>query len=229
MKLARCSHDVLSVTIAALLLYINFAGLVSVQAADPDPLVDVSPKANGTFVLRDVYKNGATTNTEGGTRAALNISIFPALENEGITYVHFKVQPCGENEPHTHPRATELLTMVSGGPIQAGVVDTTGTPHIYILYPGDIIVFPRGLLHYELNVGSTEAFFISALNSQNPGVLTAATALFQLPTRAAAGALNQDFYTAQKLKAESLEYSTSLILLKKNAGCVPGKDITTDY
>lgn len=230
MKLTRCSHDAFAAAIAVLLLYINFAGIVSVQAADPDPLMDVDPSANNTgFVFRNVYANGATTTTDGGTRAALNTTIFPALKMEGITYVHFRMKPCGENEPHTHPRATELLTMVSGGPIQAGVVDTTGAAHIYILYPGDIIVFPRGLLHYELNVGSEEAFFISALNSQNPGVLTAATALLKLPTRAVAGAVNQNFNTATKLKEQSLPYSTALIELKKNAGCVPGKDITTEF
>jgi hypothetical protein len=84
MKLARCSHKALATAVAVLLLYTNLASIVSVQAADPDPLVDVSPSANNTFVFRDVYKNGATTTTEGGIRAALNITDFPAL-----TYVDF--------------------------------------------------------------------------------------------------------------------------------------------
>jgi hypothetical protein len=84
MKLTRCSHDAFAAAIAVLLLYINFAGIVSVQAADPDPLMDVDPSANNTFVFRNVYANGDTTTTDGGTRAALNTTIFPALK-----YVYF--------------------------------------------------------------------------------------------------------------------------------------------
>ena len=34
--------------------------------------------------------------------------------------------PCGVNLPHTHPRATEILTLISGGPLQVGFVDTSG-------------------------------------------------------------------------------------------------------
>jgi hypothetical protein len=39
------------------------------------------------------------------------------------------------------------------------------------LYAGDVALFPRGLLHFEQNLGNTNCTFISALNSQNPGVL----------------------------------------------------------
>jgi hypothetical protein len=41
-----------------------------------------------------------------------------------------------------------------------------------------VFVFPRGLLHFELNVGEGQAIAIAALNSQNPGVQTQAAALF---------------------------------------------------
>jgi quercetin dioxygenase-like cupin family protein len=203
------------------------AAIVSVNASDPDPLVD-NPGGDNNFVLRDVFTNGAVTQGPGGTRAALNITGFPALVNEGITYVQFKMEPCGENLPHTHPRATEILTLVSGGPLQAGLVNTSGVSHIYILYPGDVIVFPRGLLHYELNVGTEQAFYISALNSQNPGVLTAGGVLFALPTRALATSLNQDPGTVEKLRSQIYTYS-DILQKDDNSGCVPGQGITTDY
>lgn len=91
--------------------------------------------------------------------------------SQGITYVRFEMEPCGVNELHTHPRATEILTLVSGGPLQVGFVDTKSTPHIEIIYPGDVTIFPRGMLHFEVNVGKTTALFFSALNSENPGTL----------------------------------------------------------
>ncbi|EFJ29577.1 hypothetical protein SELMODRAFT_410196 [Selaginella moellendorffii] len=49
--------------------------------------------------------------------AAINTTIFPGITSQGITYVQFHMVPCGVNVPHTHPRALELLTMVSGGPV----------------------------------------------------------------------------------------------------------------
>ncbi|KAG6778026.1 hypothetical protein POTOM_017871 [Populus tomentosa] len=43
-----------------------------------------------------------------------------------------------------------------------------------ILKPGDLIVFPFGLVHFQLNIGKTSAVAIAALTSQNPGVNTIA-------------------------------------------------------
>jgi len=46
-----------------------------------------------------------------------------------------------------------------------------GNPHLDIIRPGDSTLFPRGLLHFEINLGRENATYISALNSQNPGTL----------------------------------------------------------
>ncbi|GLJ37203.1 hypothetical protein SUGI_0754570 [Cryptomeria japonica] len=60
---------------------------------------------------------------------------------------------------------------VWGGPLKVGFVDTQGQAFIDILHPGDVTIFLRGTLHFELNVGTEEANYISSLNSQNPGVV----------------------------------------------------------
>ncbi|PTQ42011.1 hypothetical protein MARPO_0031s0003 [Marchantia polymorpha] len=165
-----------------MLIFIYNTCLVLVQrveAADPDPLVDFSPNAT-TPVFRNIFVNGDVSIGSGGVRAALDIGKLPGLTSEGLTIVQFKMVPCGENVPHTHPRQA----------------------HIHILYPGDLIVFPRGLLHFELNVGTETAFYLSALNSQNPGTLDAAGAVLQLPERAAAIAFNQDIAKVGALKSQ---------------------------
>ncbi|EFJ28069.1 hypothetical protein SELMODRAFT_411562 [Selaginella moellendorffii] len=124
------------------------AGNVFVSAADPDPLQDFdSPGALSDFVLRDVFKNGDVSNGPGGLRAAINITLFPGIESQGITYVHFNMVPCGVNLPHTHPRASELLTLVSGGPLQVGFVDTAGTSG------GALLMIPDRSSATALNVG----------------------------------------------------------------------------
>ncbi|BBN00965.1 protein MpCupin23 [Marchantia polymorpha subsp. ruderalis] len=208
-----------------------------VEAADPDPLVDFAANAT-TPVFRNIFANGDVTTGSGGVRAALHIGKFPGLtytiSNQilfltvrGLTVVQFKMVPCGENVPHTHPRATELLSLISGGPLQAGFVDTKGETHIHILYPGDLIVFPRGLLHFEINVGTEIAFYISALNSQNPGTLDAAGAVLQLPERAAAIALNIDIAAVRALKLQRPYNEPPTLEAAKPGVCVPGQLITT--
>jgi hypothetical protein len=50
-----------------------------------------------------------------------------AYRGEGITSVKFILVPCGVNVPHTHPRATEVLNVVAGGPLLVGWVNTSGS------------------------------------------------------------------------------------------------------
>ncbi|KAF2289902.1 hypothetical protein GH714_039086 [Hevea brasiliensis] len=43
---------------------------------------------------------------------------------------------------------------------------------------GDVFVFPIGLIHFQFNVGKTNAVAFAGLSSQNPGAITIANALF---------------------------------------------------
>ncbi|PKH98582.1 hypothetical protein CRG98_049705, partial [Punica granatum] len=47
-----------------------------------------------------------------------------------------------------------------------------------VLKPGDVFVFPIGMIHFQLNVGKTNAVAFAGLSSQNPGVITIANAVF---------------------------------------------------
>ncbi|GAB4844243.1 hypothetical protein Ancab_037607 [Ancistrocladus abbreviatus] len=47
-----------------------------------------------------------------------------------------------------------------------------------LLNEGDVFVFPQGLIHFQMNVGKTNAIAIAALSSQNPGVVTIANVVF---------------------------------------------------
>ena len=41
-----------------------------------------------------------------------------------------------------------------------------------------MFVFPIGLIHFQFNVGKTNAIALAGLSSQNPGVITIANAIF---------------------------------------------------
>lgn len=193
----------------------------SVSAADPDPLLD-NPLNLTSFTLRDIFRNGDVSSGSGGVRAAANTGNFPGTTSEGITVVRFEMVPCGVNLPHTHPRASELLSLISGGPLQVGFIDTSGKAHLDIIRSGDSTLFPRGLLHFEINLGTENATYVSALNSQNPGTLNAAASLFRVPELVLATALNTEFSVLKNI-AESISPDLTTLEKSSKAHCVPGQ------
>jgi uncharacterized RmlC-like cupin family protein len=85
----------------------------------------------------------------------------------------------GLNPPHIHRRATEIL-LVLDGTLHVGVVTSNPDNHLItkVLSPGDVFVYPTGLVHFQFHVAKTNAVAIAALSSQNPGVITIANAVF---------------------------------------------------
>ncbi|KAL0317230.1 UNVERIFIED_CONTAM: Germin-like protein subfamily 3 member 2 [Sesamum angustifolium] len=43
---------------------------------------------------------------------------------------------------------------------------------------GGVMVFPRGLMHFQMNVGDTTATILGSFNSQNPGLVKIPSAVF---------------------------------------------------
>ena len=84
----------------------------------------------------------------------------------------------GVNAPHTHPRSTEVLQVLEGTLYAGFVTSYPNRLFTKILNKGDVIVFPISLIHFELNIGKTDAVALSFFNSQNPGVITTANAVF---------------------------------------------------
>ncbi len=64
------------------------------------------------------------------------------------------------------------------GTLYVGFADTNDKPYSAVLHKGDVFLFPKGFLHFQLNIGHAPVFSISALNSQNRGVQLTANALF---------------------------------------------------
>lgn len=71
----------------------------------------------------DLNGTPSTSTGGGGKIRANSVDNFPALSGEGISYSLFDVEPCGVNLPHVHPRATELLYVISGNFLRTGFVE----------------------------------------------------------------------------------------------------------
>ncbi|GFQ04866.1 germin-like protein subfamily 1 member 13 [Phtheirospermum japonicum] len=174
-------------------------------ASDPSPLQDFCVAINDTeaivFVNGKICKNpnmviaddfffsglnkpGDTSNRLGSRVTPVTVNQLPGLNTLGISLVRIDYAPYGLNPLHTHPRATEILVVTQGILYVGFVTSNPANPNqrnklfTKTLYPGDVFVFPEGLIHFQLNIGKTDAVAFAGLSSQNPGVITIANAVF---------------------------------------------------
>ncbi|KAI8031281.1 putative germin-like protein 2-1 [Camellia lanceoleosa] len=101
------------------------------------------------------------------------------LNTLGISLARIDFAPYGLNTPHIHPRGTEIFVALEGT-LYVGFVTSNPDNRLFtmVLYPGDVFVFPQGLIHFEFNQEKTNAVALSGFSSQNPGVITIANAVF---------------------------------------------------
>jgi len=127
---------------------------------------------------------------QGGETVAATAANFAALIGHDIAMTVGFIEPCGINLPHIHPRATEINFIVEGE-FQAGFFSENEGKFVgNTLKPGMVTVFPRGVIHFEINMSCKRGVFVAAFNSQDPGVTTIASAFFGgLPAAVAGAAL----------------------------------------
>ncbi|URE06169.1 germin-like protein [Musa troglodytarum] len=187
---------------AAKILLIALLALASSHAlaSDPSPLqdfcvadMDSKVRVNG-FVCKDptvvkaedffstgLDKAGDTGKKLGSNVTAVNVNKIVGLNTLGISMVRIDYAPKGLNAPHTHPRATEILTVIEGQLFVGFVTSNSDNGNrlfTKMLKKGDVFVFPEGLIHFQFNPGHTNTVAIGALSSQNPGTITIANAVF---------------------------------------------------
>ncbi|ESQ49668.1 hypothetical protein EUTSA_v10022237mg, partial [Eutrema salsugineum] len=170
-----------------------------VSCYDPSPLQDFCVAANnntnGVFVNGKFCKDpklvtandfftfglkipGNTSNRLGSMTTTIGI---PGLNTLGVTIARIDFSPGGQVPPHIHPRATEILLVLEGR-LLVGFVSSNiynNTLFSKILNPGDVFLFPVGLIQFHVNVGKTNAVAIAAAGSQNPGLITIGDAIFR--------------------------------------------------
>ncbi|KAA8522630.1 hypothetical protein F0562_013009 [Nyssa sinensis] len=184
---------------ATIVIFSSTLSLIA-YAFDPSPLQDFCVAlgdiksavfVNGKFckdpklaTANDFFFQGLniprnTANKLGSNVTLLNVDQIPGVNTLGISLARIDFGPNGLNPPHTHPRATEILTVLEGV-LYVGFVTSNPNNTLFtkVLHPGDVFVFPIGLIHFQLNVGKTNAVAFASLNSQNPGVITIANAVF---------------------------------------------------
>ncbi|KAL6201530.1 hypothetical protein ACLB2K_025244 [Fragaria x ananassa] len=177
----------LAVSACSIALASDPSSLQDFCVADPTGSVSVNghvckdPKlvVADDFFFSGLHLAGNTSNPAGSKVTPANVAQIPGLNTFGISLARIDYAPWGINAPHTHPRATEILTVLEGS-LQVGFVTSNpeNTLITKVLQKGDVFVFPVGLVHFQHNVGTVNAVAIAALSSQNPGVISIANAVF---------------------------------------------------
>ncbi|KAF5941678.1 hypothetical protein HYC85_019320 [Camellia sinensis] len=190
-----------------------------VSASDPSPLQDFCVAINNS----DVFVNGKvcndpklataddfffsglltpqnTSNPIGSKVTPVNVIQILGLNTLGISLARIDFAPYGLNPPHTHPRATEVIVVLEGT-LYVGFVTSNTNNRLFtkVLYPGDVFVFPQGLIHFQFNNGKTNAVALAALSSQNPGTITVANAVFGSNPRISDDVLAKAFQVDKKV------------------------------
>ncbi|GJM96968.1 hypothetical protein PR202_ga13853 [Eleusine coracana subsp. coracana] len=166
--------------------------------ADPEPVQDfcvAAPHGSGgpafpglpckpsSSVVSDDFffaahaRGASTDNAMGSGVTPGNVEAFPGLNTLGVSINRVDLAPGGVNPLHSHPRAAELVHVVVGEML-VGFVSTEGRFYSKVVREGESFVIPRGLMHFQYNVGKSAARAMTVFNSQLPGVVFAATALF---------------------------------------------------
>ncbi|GAB4833391.1 hypothetical protein Ancab_031634 [Ancistrocladus abbreviatus] len=173
--------------------------LLTPKASDPDPIQDFCiPNANATsmrpahfhflpcknssevtpedFIFLGIKSPGNFSDT-GFAGISVTPNIFPGLNTLGMSFARADIKKGGVNVPHFHPRATEVAYVVNGR-VYSGFVDSTNRVFARVIEEGEVMVYPRGLVHFQMNVGKSTATIIGSFNSQNPGIQRIPNALF---------------------------------------------------
>ncbi|CAO2826720.1 unnamed protein product [Amaranthus hypochondriacus] len=182
------------------------------HASDPDPLLDFcvaqpnsspsfssfpcKPTSNVTsddFFFDDFMNEGDTSSNPFRSKVTPgNVLTFPGLNTLGISMNRVDLAINGMNPPHSHPRSSEVGVVISGK-VLVGFVTTGNVYYSKVLIPGQMFVIPRGLVHFQKNVGETKALVFTAFNSQNPGAVILATTLFGTKPSIPDDVLSQNF------------------------------------
>ncbi|KAK8535371.1 hypothetical protein V6N13_081510 [Hibiscus sabdariffa] len=122
-------------------------------------------------------REGNTSNLMKAAVTSAFSAQFPGVNGLGISVARLDLAVGGVVPMHTHPRSSEIIVVVRGR-ITAGFVSSANKVYYKALRSGDVMVFPQGLLHFQINARKTPASAYLSFGSPSPGLQVLDFALF---------------------------------------------------
>ncbi|KAF3172091.1 hypothetical protein TWF106_000524 [Orbilia oligospora] len=128
---------------------------------------------------------------------ATQLDRLPILNDSSVWYFNFVAQSSYRKDPGSVVTASVAnFPAVIGngmGSTKTYFYEENGARLIVnTLTPNTMTIFPQAALHTMFNEGCTEATLVSALSSEDPGTLTFANSLFELPIDLVSNAFGGD-------------------------------------
>jgi len=145
--------------------------------------------------------------SDAGTIRPAFVGDFPALGLPDVQMSVAAVQLAAGafNQPHVHPRGTELLVLIKGT-LEVFFIEDGGAPPRVVtntLPAGAATVFGIGLVHGERCVSDTPCEFMAVFNNPDAGSASAIPAVCGLPGAVPAVALGVSRRVADKVCARA--------------------------
>ncbi|KAG9146829.1 hypothetical protein Leryth_005136 [Lithospermum erythrorhizon] len=136
------------------------------------------------FVFSGLLGAGNTSNIIKAAVTPAFDAQFPGVNGLGLSMARLDLAPSGVGPMHTHPGTSEILVVVQGS-ITAGFISSSDNK-VYTakLKKGEVMIFPQGLLHFQINAAGVNSIALVTFSSSNPGLQILDFALFanDLPT-----------------------------------------------
>ncbi|KAL2635053.1 hypothetical protein R1flu_006532 [Riccia fluitans] len=204
-------HAALLQSSLSVLLMVSFSGSL-VSGADPDITTDFGINVkSGADIHYTAFRDLPPQPPK-----SLNITFafdtqFPGVTGLGIAIAYLRFGPNSVNPFHSHPRGSEVFFIIDGE-LDAGLVDTSNKLYTATLKKGDVFVFPRGLMHFQINRSKTKtATVVATFNSENAGRVSIPPAIFNslppIDTEIIMRSLMLDEHTVEQLKKVTFSLS----------------------
>ncbi|XP_047159100.1 auxin-binding protein ABP19a-like [Vigna umbellata] len=154
--------------------------VADLKSADGPAGFPCKPAAKVTsddFVFAGLTETANVTNIINGAVTPAFVGQFPGVNGLGLSAARIDLGPAGVIPLHTHPGANELL-LVTQGYILAGFISSSNVVYQKLLKKGELMVFPQGLLHFQIAVHKRKATAFAIFSSASPGLQILDFALF---------------------------------------------------
>ncbi|KAK9713940.1 hypothetical protein RND81_06G059700 [Saponaria officinalis] len=131
------------------------------------------------FLYKGFNITGNTNNKLHANATLIDVDKLPSLNTQGVAIAHIDFGPHGLNTPHHHPRSSEIFALLTGK-LYASFITSEYELFSVVLNPGDLFVFPQGLIHFQYNLKKSPARAIATFGSQRPGRVNSAQGLFEI-------------------------------------------------
>lgn len=215
------------------------------QSSPGNSSAEIEPQKRAGYTEKDFqYKFNALQTLESNkygeiqTLFANDVPSLDTLPGDGIAQAVINLDSCAIWNPHTHPRANEILYVAAGTVKMGFQEENEGGTKATGIYGGRLlnftnvptgssVVVPQALAHYIWNSNCEQATIVSSFDNRDPGVSSLAQTLFTLPREIISAStgledLNIDF-VVDKVKKQSL-VSVDKACLKKCKLPIPDTD-----